>query len=103
MHGSGDGKGCAITGGVFFYPSATNYPSTYWGQYFFQDLCNRWINTLDFSGIRLFGPLLPPPLAANSLALTVGNDGNLYYLQQNVGALYKIIYNKTTHPHYQSS
>ena len=27
-HGSGDGKGCAITGGTFFYPGVTNYPST---------------------------------------------------------------------------
>src|SRR5690606_18267508 len=26
-HGGGDGKGCAITGGTFFNPDQTNYPS----------------------------------------------------------------------------
>jgi glucose/arabinose dehydrogenase len=97
-HGSGDGKGCAITGGTFFYPAVTNYPSTYWGKYFFQDLCNQWINTLDLS----LSPAVRSPFATttggNNLALAVGNDGNLYYLSRSSNALYKIIYNKTTTP-----
>ena len=97
-HGSGDGKGCAITGGTFFYPSVTNYPSTYWGKYFFQDLCNQWINTLDLSA----SPAVRSPYATttggNNLALAVGNDGNLYYLSRSSSALYKVIYNKTTTP-----
>ena len=97
-HGSGDGNGCAITGGTFFYPSVTNYPSTYWGKYFFQDLCNQWINTLDLSA----SPAVRSPYATttggNNLALAVGNDGNLYYLSRSSSALYKVIYNKTTVP-----
>ena len=97
-HGSGDGKGCAITGGTFFYPAVTNYPSTYWGKYFFQDLCNQWINTLDLSA----SPAVRSPYATttggNNLALAVGNDGNLYYLSRSSSALYKVIYNKTTTP-----
>jgi glucose/arabinose dehydrogenase len=96
-HGSGDGKGCAITGGTFFYPSATNYPSVYWGKYFFQDLCNQWINTLDVSNtVRSpFAIGLP----ASALALTNGIDGNLYFVSRGTGALYKIIYNNTTTPY----
>ena len=97
-HGSGDGKGCAITGGTFFYPAVTNYPSTYWGKYFFQDLCNQWINTLDLSA----SPAVRSPFATttggNNLALAVGNDGNLYYLSRSSSALYKVIYNQTTTP-----
>jgi glucose/arabinose dehydrogenase len=97
-HGSGDGKGCAITGGTFFYPTVTNYPSTYWGKYFFQDLCNQWINTLDLSA----NPAVRFPYATttggNNLALAVGTDGNLYYLSRSSSALYKVIYNKTTTP-----
>src|SRR6187455_2465524 len=97
-HGSVDGTGCAITGGTFFYPAVTNYPSIYWGQYFFQDLCNQWINTLDLSA----SPVVRSPFATttggNNLALAVGNDGNLYYLSRSSSALYKVIYNKTTTP-----
>ncbi len=97
-HGGGDGNGCAITGGTFFYPTITNYPSTYWGKYFFQDLCNQWINTLDLSA----SPVVRSPYATttggNNLALAVGNDGNLYYLSRSSSALYKVIYNKTTTP-----
>lgn len=96
-HGSGDGKGCAITGGTFFYPSVTNYPSVYWGKYFFQDLCNQWINTVDVaSAVKSpFATALP----ANALALTTGSDGNLYFVSRGTGALYKIIYNNTTTPY----
>ncbi|HEX6226657.1 MAG TPA: PQQ-dependent sugar dehydrogenase [Chryseolinea sp.] len=95
--GSGDGKGCAITGGTFFYPSTTNYPAVYWGKYFFQDLCNQWINFLDLSGAAARSPFATSTGGAN-LGLAVGTDGNLYYLSRSSSALYKVIYNKTTAP-----
>src|SRR5688572_17802682 len=98
VQGSGDGKGCAITGGTFFYPSATNYPSVYLGKYFFQDLCNAWINTLDLSGTVATRSPFATAAGGSNLALTVGNDGNLYYLSRASSALYKVIYNKTTVP-----
>lgn len=98
-HGSGDGKGCAITGGTFFYPSITNYPASYLGKYFFQDLCNRWINTLDLTGASAVRSPFATSIQGNSLALTVGNDGNAYFLSRASGALYKIIYNETTTPY----
>ena len=96
-HGTGDGKGCAITGGVFFNPSSTNYPSTYVGKYFYQDFCNGWINYLDLSSDvvrKAFAAGLP----GRSLALDVGRDGNLYYLSRATGALYKIIYSANMVP-----
>jgi glucose/arabinose dehydrogenase len=89
-HGSGDGVGCAITGGVFFNPSTTNYPSTYIGKYFFQDYCNGWINYIDVTtgAVRYsFATGLP----AQALALDVSPDGHLYYLTRT-GILYKIVY-----------
>lgn len=90
-HGSGDGRGCAVTGGVFFNPASTNYPASFIGKYFYQDLCNAWINYLDLSdGVKrnAFATGLP----GQALALTVGFDGNLYYLSRTSGILYKIIY-----------
>ncbi len=98
-HGGGDGKGCAIAGGIFFNPSVTNYPAAYWGRYFFQDYCNRWINTLDLTGPTAVRSSFATALSASCLSLTVGNDGNLYYLSRSAGALFKIIYNKTTTPY----
>lgn len=93
-HGSGDGKGCAITGGTFFNPVTTNYPVSYIGKYFFLEYCNNWINVLDFSGTPQSAPF-GTSIGSSSLALTVGNDGNLYYLSRGAGALYKIIYETT--------
>ncbi len=97
--GAGDGKGCAITGGTFFYPEATNYPSTYLGRYFFHDLCNSWINNLDLTGSLAVRSSFATGIQGASLALTVGTDGNLYYLSRNAQALYRIIYIKTTTPY----
>jgi glucose/arabinose dehydrogenase len=95
-HGSGDGKGCAITGGVFFNPGSTSYPSVYNGKYFYQDLCNAWINYIDVNtGARSpFATGLP----GQSLALDVGTDGNLYFLSRTNGRLYKIVYNNSQTP-----
>lgn len=99
-HGSGDGKGCAITGGTFFYPTtATNYPSDFVGWYFFQDLCNSWINTLDLNAATPTRDPFATAIPGNSVGITTGNDGNLYFLGRNNGALYKIIYNNTTSPY----
>jgi glucose/arabinose dehydrogenase len=92
MHGGFDGKGCAITGGVFFNPKTTNYPVTYSGRYFFQDYCNRWINTLTISGTTVTRQPFAKGLGGYALAINVGPDGNLYYLERSTGSLYKIVY-----------
>jgi glucose/arabinose dehydrogenase len=95
-HGTGDGVGCAITGGVFFNPPVTNYPAMYIGKYFFHDYCNAWINYIDVTSGAVrssFGTGLPGKM----LGIDVGNDGNLYFLSRN-GRLYKIIYKTTQQP-----
>jgi glucose/arabinose dehydrogenase/regulation of enolase protein 1 (concanavalin A-like superfamily) len=96
QHGSGDGRGCAITGGVFFNPASSSYPPSFTGKYFYQDLCNAWINYIDpESGVRsAFATGLP----GQSLALDVGTDGNLYYLSRSAGTLYRIIYTGNVSP-----
>ncbi|MEO5976790.1 MAG: PQQ-dependent sugar dehydrogenase [Chryseolinea sp.] len=99
-HDNGDGNGCAITGGTFFYPTTTtNYPSNYVGWYFFQDLCNSWINTLDPNAASPARDPFATAIPGNSVGITTGVDGNLYFLGRNNGALYKIIYNNTTSPY----
>ncbi|HEY9007918.1 MAG TPA: PQQ-dependent sugar dehydrogenase [Ohtaekwangia sp.] len=98
QHGSGDGLGCAITGGVFFNPTSTNYPAEYTGRYFFQDLCNRWINVLNLSTSPATRMPFATGLGGDALSIEVGTDGNLYYLERSTGALFKIIYTVNTAP-----
>lgn len=98
QHGSGDGRGCAITGGVFFNPSTTNYPSQYTGRYFYQDLCNQWINMLDLSTTPATRLPFATSVGGSILSLDIGNDGNLYYLDRSGGNLYKVIYTLNTAP-----
>ncbi|UYZ62525.1 PQQ-dependent sugar dehydrogenase [Hymenobacter weizhouensis] len=92
QHGSGDGRGCAITGGTFFNPASTNYPSQYTGKYFYQDLCNQWINYIDVSGSTAVRSAFATGLPGNAVGLTTGVDGNLYYLSRSAGALYRVVY-----------
>ncbi|UOQ73010.1 PQQ-dependent sugar dehydrogenase [Hymenobacter cellulosilyticus] len=95
-HGTGDGRGCAITGGTFFNPVSTNYPATYAGKYFYQDLCNQWINYIDLSGSTPVRSAFATALPGNAVGLTTGLDGNLYYLSRSAGALYKVVYTPST-------
>ena len=43
----GHGQGCAITGGAFYSPGTTNWPSSYIGKYFFGDYCSGFIRMLN--------------------------------------------------------
>jgi glucose/arabinose dehydrogenase/chitodextrinase len=82
-------EGCAaITGGVFYNPSAPNFPNEYIGKYFFMDWCRRWIKVLDpdTGEVTDFVSNLLDP----STALAVGPDGALYVLGNN--SLHKIQY-----------
>lgn len=87
-HGSGDGRGCAITGGAFL-TSASNYPGSYAGNFFYLDYCNNWINRLDAANTRQpFATGIP----GNSVGMITGPDGNLYFLSRTAGALYRVVY-----------
>ncbi|MDF2436226.1 MAG: carbohydrate-binding protein [Bacteroidota bacterium] len=96
-HGaSGTDYGCAITGGAFFNPSGTNYPSTYTGKYFFIDYCNNWINYIDPNTGQKSN--FATNLGGALNYLKVGNDGNLYYYSISANSLYKIIHSNNNAP-----
>jgi glucose/arabinose dehydrogenase len=82
-HGNTATTGCAITGGAFYTPTTTQFPSGYAGDYFFADFCSGWIRKLDAatgddSG---FATGLSRPVD-----LKVSKDGSLYYLSRGDGA-----------------
>jgi glucose/arabinose dehydrogenase len=96
-HGTGDGLGCAITGGVFFNPPHSSYPPEYYGKYFFMDLCGAWINYISPAPGAARNPFATA-IGGNALALEIGPDGNLYYLSRSTNSLYKILYNSSQQP-----
>ena len=97
-HSSG---GCAITGGAFYSPSTSQFPSDYIDDYFFADFCAGWIRKLDRTAgnsITTFATGIPAPVD-----LKVADDGSLYYLARDTGAVYQIQYGAsgpaiTSHP-----
>jgi glucose/arabinose dehydrogenase len=90
-HGTGSGLGCAITGGTFFNPATTNYPSSYIGKYFYVDLCGNWIDVLTLSPTVTRAPFASG-IAGSPLSVITGPDGNLYFASRSNNAVYKIIY-----------
>ena len=92
QHGSGDGVGCAITGGTFYNPTIVRYPSSFVGQYFFQDYCNSWINTLNLTGPTAVRSSFATGLPGGNVGIATGTDGYLYYVSLNTGNLYRIVY-----------
>ncbi|MFD2935013.1 PQQ-dependent sugar dehydrogenase, partial [Spirosoma flavum] len=69
--------GCAITGGAFYNPATSQFPSSYVGKFFFNDYCNGYIKTLDVNG----GAVADFATGINrAIAVKVGPDGSLYYL-----------------------
>ncbi len=108
-HNSTGQNGCCIGGGTFFNPTATNYPSQFQGKYFYQDFCDRWIYYISTSG-SLNNTVFATNLVTQNLAIQVGPDGNLYYINRynTQAGVYKIIYTNnnapviTNHPASQS-
>jgi glucose/arabinose dehydrogenase len=92
QHGDGNDKGCAITGGTFYDPTVATFPADYVGDYFFADLCNRWIRRLDPSTGAVSD--FATDTAAAVVDLKVDSNGSLYYLSRgaadNQGAVYRI-------------
>lgn len=99
-HESTGQKGCCIAGGCFFNPVSTNYPAQYIGKYFYHDFCNGWMYYFTpgtpATGNTFFGS----GLVTQNLALQVGPDGNLYYINRyNTSAgIWKIIYTNNNAP-----
>jgi glucose/arabinose dehydrogenase len=101
------GKECAITGGCFFEPAATNYPVKYKGKYFFMDYCSNWLRVLDPVTETIVEDF-SNNLAQNPIGIAVHPDGNLYYLNRGaydgsgVGNIFKITYSGNLEPEFQS-
>ena len=68
-----------ITGGTFYNPDLTNFPTQFVGKYFFTDYLNRWIRVLDplTTNVTEFATNL-----TSAVDLQVGPDGALYYLSR---------------------
>ena len=97
-HGSGSGQGCAITGGAFFNPAASNYPSLYTGNYFYIDFCSNWIDRLTISGSTVTRTNFATNIAGSPVGVITGADGNLYFLSRSNSSLYRITYTSSTAP-----
>jgi len=91
-HNSGSPTGCGITGGGFFNPANTNYPTTYIGKFFFQDFCGNWIYFIDPTQSSPTATLFGSNVGGASLSIMTGTDGNLYYLSRGANRLYRIKY-----------
>ena len=102
-HGSSNVNGCAITGGCFFNPTSTNYPSKYIGKYFFMDYCGDWMDVMDpVTGTKI-ERFIANVQGSAPVAVDVNADGNLYYLTRNPAALYKIAYSGSSIPDIQQN
>lgn len=96
--------GCAITGGIFYDPTVSNYPSQYWGKYFFMDYCNSWINVFD-PVTETFSEVFQANVTTAPVAIDMQpTSGNLYYLVRGSldasggAGLYKITYSGNVIP-----
>ncbi|PTL79445.1 PQQ-dependent sugar dehydrogenase [Vitiosangium sp. GDMCC 1.1324] len=88
-HGSGTGKGCAISAGTFYNPPRAQFPAEYTGLYFFADYCNGWIRTYDPDD----GTVAVFATGMQALVdLDVGPDGSLYYLDRQEDEVHRIRY-----------
>jgi len=82
---------CAITGGAFYNPAASQFPPAYNGVYMFSDYCGGWIRILDPANgnqVTTFATGLSSPVD-----LKVSADGSLYYLARGSGSVYRVQFN----------
>jgi glucose/arabinose dehydrogenase len=87
-HGTSGTTGCAIVGGAFYNPPLNQFPASYFGKYFFGDLCSGWIRLFDPSTGMASGFATG---ISTLVDLQIGPDGCLYYLAQgNGGQVFRI-------------
>lgn len=96
-------NGCAITGGSFYNPTTSNFPSTWVGKYFWVDFCTGTMRALDSSSATnttfATGLLSPTDIQVRS-------DGSMYYISRNdtdgevetLGSVWKIRYTASSAP-----
>lgn len=93
IYSYGHASGCAISGGAFHDMSRAQFPISYWGSYFFADLCGGWIRVRHSNGtVMTFASGISQPVD-----LAMGSEGSLYYLARGSGAVYRISYSPGAH------
>jgi glucose/arabinose dehydrogenase len=87
-HGTSGTTGCAIVGGAFYNPPLNQFPASFFGKYFFGDLCSGWIRLFDPSTGMASGFATG---ISTLVDLQIGPDGCLYYLAQgNGGQVFRV-------------
>jgi glucose/arabinose dehydrogenase len=87
-HGTSSTTGCAIVGSAFYNPPLNQFPASYFGKYFFGDLCSGWIRFYDPSTGTASGFATG---ISTLVDLQIGPDGCLYYLAQgNGGQVFRV-------------
>ena len=89
------GGECAITGGTFFEPTSTAFPSEYRGKYFFADFCAGWIKQLNPDSAAVSDFLTG---SGQPVDIAVGPDGNLYYLTRTDSAVHRVRFGESGEP-----
>ena len=91
--------GCAITSGVFFNPTATNYPNQYRNRFFFSDWCDDWFRSVDATNPGNGSTEFATAGFGSILGTSVGIDGNIYFIRYNTtGSLWRLEYDNTNAP-----
>jgi hypothetical protein len=85
---------------MIFSPNVpTNYPAQYIDRYFITDWCRNWMQTFQLSNpmpsLSMFGS---GPNFGQVLAMSIGNDGNIYFLRFDQGSLYRLEYTVQSAP-----
>lgn len=81
IHFYSHGVGRCITGGAFYDPITSRFPSTYIGKYFFMDYEDHWIRTLDPDHPKT--STLFAMRFKRAVDLAVAPEGSLYVLDRN--------------------
>jgi glucose/arabinose dehydrogenase len=102
--GSSTSTGCAIVGATYFSPLSTNWPTQYRNKYYYMDLCNGYINTMDIDNgnqranfaTNMVTNFNNAVSGDGNIGLASGVDGNMYYLTRSgtasIVGLYRISY-----------
>lgn len=86
-----NGDNCSIVGAAFYNPPTQQFPNEYVGDYFFGDLCGRWIRHYDFASDQ--ATEFVSNTASQLVDIQIASDGSLYYLARgNGGSVYRISY-----------
>jgi glucose/arabinose dehydrogenase len=97
------GGGIAIVGGTFYNPATTQFPSSYVGKYFYEDLGGNWIRVFDpahpgTAGTPDTSTGFATGLPSGLRDLKVDSLGSLYCLAGNGSLVNKISYHVNQPP-----